>query len=37
MNAYMIVGPMNLNPRFARAFDIATDTGVLAGTDFIAA
>lgn len=35
MNAYMIVDPTNVNPRFLRSFDSASDSGVVAGTSFM--
>src|SRR3954471_11131907 len=30
MNAYIVVGPTNVQPRFRRSFDSATDSGVVA-------
>ena len=30
--AYIVVGPTNLNPRFNSSFDMATDSGDVAGT-----
>lgn len=35
MNAYTIVDPTNVNPRFLRSFDSASDSGLVAGTSFI--
>src|SRR5689334_14940700 len=32
INAYAVVGPTNTKPFFLRAFDMATDSGVVAGT-----
>jgi len=35
MNAYMIVDPTNVKPRFFRSFESASDSAVVAGTSFI--